>query len=343
MKNLKTFEQFELENLNEKVGYNQISHKNKSFVVYNHIGIEDLSKKYKIVNLKNSVGPDIEFPAIAELDNNKPFIRNIYRHELDKLEKGIFFESHNLDKDAKLFESGAITKILTDAGFISFEDSDEYDYDIGIGGVINTVDPGIAKDIADELNDNGISAKAKRDTVIVESVNEGVHADKLTKGLKASLGEIEFVNESINQIPGEIQFDAEPHTFLKDPRELDKAVAEVDKYLAGGKENIGGFMIDRYLKDSFDLDAFIDSVHLHYPRPMIPESMNEASYTERVELKNDFLDFFRVPDSKRLKFAIYKFDGNDDMDDLFDDLKPYASTVDGVRNYYEIATKTRDN
>jgi len=337
MKNLKTFEQFELENLNEKVGYNQISHKNKSFVVYNHKGIEDLSKKYKIVNLKNSVGPDIEFPAIAELDNNKPFIRNIYRHELDKLEKGIFFESHNLDKDAKLFESGAITKILTDAGFISFEDSDEYDYDIGIGGVINTVDPGIAKDIADELNDNGISAKAKRDTVIVESVNEGIYADKLAKGLwdgdmdfsdlskseqdlidkfvkrnlgifkderfeipfpdeaadtgefwdeiqkdkdyskfakavkKASLGEIEFVNESINQIPGEIQFNVEPHTFLKDPRELDKAVAEVDKYLAGGKENIGGFMIDRYLKDSFDLDAFIDSVHLHYPRPMIPE------------------------------------------------------------------------
>jgi len=65
--------------------------------------------------------------------------------------------------------------------------------------------------------------------------------------------------------------------------------------------------------------------------------MNEASH------KNDFLDFFRVPDSKRLKFAIYKFDGNDDMDDLFDDLKPYASTVDEVRNYYEIATKTRDN
>jgi len=68
--------------------------------------------------------------------------------------------------------------------------------------------------------------------------------------------------------------------------------------------------------------------------------LNEDNYTDRMAARNNFLDFFGVPsDQWYRKFGGYKFDGKDDLKKLYKDLGNLATNLDGVKNYYRVATK----
>lgn len=147
-------------------------------------------------------------------------------------------------------ENGVIAYEKDDIDFVLVESFDEIE-NIGESHIYY-----LAKD---DKSDKYVVRKASKNA---NTVQTGSYRFDNKKDADTKADEL---NESeINQIPGEVEIHPLPQEFLKDPRELDAAIQEVITYLNGGKERFGGFMIDRYLKDSFDLEAFIKSVQENY-------------------------------------------------------------------------------